>query len=56
MVHALWTQAAALGFDYHYLLGDAVPREHSAIGDLHVPVAKLRDALDALGAATGTPR
>jgi capsular polysaccharide biosynthesis protein len=45
MVHALWTAAAAMGFDYHYLLCDGVPNAGRAITDLHVPIAKLEASL-----------
>ncbi len=48
MVHALWTAAAAMGFDYHYVLCDAVPNQGGAIADLHVPIAKLEASLRAL--------
>lgn len=45
IVHALWTEAAAMGFDYHYVLCDSVPNPGRPIGDLHVPVAKLEASL-----------
>ena len=48
MVHALWTQAAAMGFEYHYVLGDSVPNDEAADADIHLPVAKLTTALAAM--------
>ncbi|MGH9051044.1 MAG: glycosyltransferase family 61 protein [Acidimicrobiia bacterium] len=45
MVHAGWTEAAAMGFDYHYFLCDSVPNPRRPIGDIHVPIAKLRASL-----------
>jgi capsular polysaccharide biosynthesis protein len=47
-VHALWTAAAAMGFDYHYVLCDTVPNPGRANADLHVPIAKLDASLRAL--------
>jgi capsular polysaccharide biosynthesis protein len=48
MVHALWTAAAAMGLDYHYVLCDTVANLGGAIADLHVPIAKLEASLRAM--------
>lgn len=48
MVHALWTMASALEFDYHYFLCEAVPNADHAINDLRVPVEKLEASLAAM--------
>jgi hypothetical protein len=48
MVHALWTGAAAMGLDYHYVLGDTVPNPGGANADIHVPIAKLEASLRAM--------
>jgi hypothetical protein len=45
IVHALWAAAAAMGFDYHYVLCDSVPNPGRAIADLSVPIAKLEASL-----------
>jgi hypothetical protein len=47
-VHALWTAATAMGFEYHYLLCDTVPNP-GRIADIHVPIAKLEASLRAMG-------
>ncbi len=48
MIHALWTQASAMGIDYHYVLGDSVPNPGFDDADIHMPIDKLAAALDAL--------
>lgn len=50
IVHALWTCAAAMEFDYHYMLCESVPNPGGTNADLHVPLGKLRDAVDAMAA------
>lgn len=45
IVHALWTQAAAMAFDYHYLLCDSVPNPNGGDADIHVPLGKLSASL-----------
>ena len=47
-VHALWTEAAALGLEYHYVLCDPVANPGAANADIHVPVAKLEAAVRAM--------
>jgi hypothetical protein len=47
IVHALWTAAAAMGFDYHYVLCDTVPNP-GRNADIHVPITKLEVALRAM--------
>ena len=47
-VHALWTEAAALGFDYWYVLCNSVPNPGRVNADLHVPMAKLEASLRAM--------
>lgn len=47
IVHALWAQAAAMGFDYHYVLCDPVPNGRRN-ADIRVPLDKLRTSLAAL--------
>ena len=49
IVHALWTAAGAMGFDYHYVLCDTVPNPGHANADIHVPIAKLEASLRAMG-------
>ena len=48
MVHALWTAASAMDFNYHYMLCDGVPNPKGGIPDLHVPIAKLEASLQAM--------
>jgi capsular polysaccharide biosynthesis protein len=48
IVHALWTEAAALGIDYHYVLGDTVPNPDAANADIHMPTDKLQASLRAM--------
>lgn len=48
MVHALWTAAAAMNFDYHYFFCDSVPNQDRAIADIHVPIEKLEASLQAM--------
>ena len=48
MVHALWTAAIAMNFDYHYMLCDGVPNPTGGIPDLHVPIDKLEASLQAM--------
>jgi capsular polysaccharide biosynthesis protein len=45
IVKGLWTQAAAMGFEYHYMMCDMVPNADARNADLHVPIAKLDAAL-----------
>ena len=45
IVHALWTAAAAMGFDYHYILCDTVPNPGGQNADIHVPIEKLEASL-----------
>jgi capsular polysaccharide biosynthesis protein len=51
IVHALWTMAAAMGFDYHYMLCDPVVNPGDAIADMCVPIDKLNQALAHLTAS-----
>ena len=48
MVHALWTAATAMNFDYHYMLCEGVPNPKGGIPDLHVAIAKLEASLQAM--------
>ncbi len=47
-VHALWTAAAAMDFDYWYVLCDSVPNPGRVNADIHVPIAKLEASLRAM--------
>lgn len=49
-VHALWTAASAMGFDYHYVLCDTVPNPNPRApnADLSVPIDKLEASLAAM--------
>lgn len=49
IVHALWTAAAAMGFDYHYFLCERVPNPNGGLADIRVPVHKLEESLWAMG-------
>lgn len=53
IVHALWTMAAAMGIEYHYLLCDAVPNPSATNSDMRVPLDKLEVALAQLMAPGG---
>lgn len=46
---ALWMMADALGVEYHYLVGDAVPNPLHPHVDIHVPIPKLAASLHAMG-------
>jgi len=48
MINTLWTQADAMGHEYHYVLGDSVDNPLGKNADIHLSVAKLEAALDAL--------
>jgi Glycosyltransferase 61 len=54
VVHALWTMAAAMDFDYHYLLCDPVLNPAAGIADVHVPIEKLEAAITQLIASRAT--
>ncbi len=47
-VHALWTMAGALAFDYHYMLCEPVANPAGGISDLFVSVDKLERSLAAM--------
>ena len=49
IVHALWTAASAMGFDYHYVLCDSVSHRGGPSIDIHVPIARLGTALETMG-------
>jgi hypothetical protein len=54
IVHALWTEAAAMGFDYHYVLGDTVANPDAPDADIRVPLDALERSLDAMGLTAGS--
>jgi hypothetical protein len=45
VIHAFWTMAAALEFDYHYFFCDVVENPGAAAVDVHVPIGKLEASL-----------
>lgn len=49
VVHALWTQAEAMGIEYHYVMCESVANA-GPNADLRVPIDKLAAAVDALTA------
>jgi capsular polysaccharide biosynthesis protein len=49
LIHSFWTAAAALHFDYHYLVADTLPKSGTPVGDLSVPPDKLRASLESMG-------
>jgi hypothetical protein len=49
IVHALWAQAAAMGFGYYYVLGDSVPNPRGGDADIHVPLDELDATLAIMG-------
>jgi len=51
MVNALWTEACAMGFEYHYVLGDTVPNPEAHDLDIHMPLDRLEASLQAMGLA-----
>ncbi len=53
VVHALWTMAAAMGFDYHYMLCDPVSNPAAGLPDIHVPIGKLEAAIKQLTGSRG---
>jgi hypothetical protein len=56
VVHALWTAAAAMNFDYHYFFCDSVPNQDRVIADIHVPIAKLEASLQAMAVSLNEHR
>jgi capsular polysaccharide biosynthesis protein len=48
VVHALWTAADAMGFEYYYLFGDSVRNRGGTEADIYVPLEKLEQSLQVM--------